>query len=124
MERIRDRAFDGFVVLREWAISKSRERREDSSHAFGINDEWSHVIGRLRIDFEIGNVVATPSLLRFVPPNLPSFTGPGFTVWIARSAVVHHAPVCRPRPGPVRINTETGRIVRIPPLHQCAGFGP
>ena len=58
-------------MFRKWPIGKGRERREDATDTFGIHDERPHVIRRVRIGFEVGHVVADPSLLRLVPPNLP-----------------------------------------------------
>src|ERR1043166_7516239 len=124
MQRIRDRALHRFVVFRKWSISKRREWTKDTTDTLGIHDEWSHVIRRLRIDFEIGNVVADPSLLRVVPPDLPALVAPRLACRIAGSAVVHDAPVSGPRETPVRINAETRRIVRAASLHLRTGFGP
>src|SRR6185369_5092994 len=104
-------------MLREWSIGKSREWRKDTTDAFGIHDKWPHVIRRFRIDFEIRNVVAEPFPLRLVPPDLPAFVIVRFARRIARRAVVHDAPVRRPRPRPVRVNAETGWIVSTASLH-------
>ena len=47
-----------------------------------------------------------------------------FASQIARGAVVQHAPIHRPRPSPVRINTQARRIVRAASLHHRSGLGP
>src|SRR5262249_41512744 len=86
--------------------------------------ERAHVIRRLRIDFEIRHVVADPLLLRLVPPDLAPLTVPGFSVEIARRAVVHDATIGGPRVAPVRINGNTRWIVRASSLHLCSGFSP
>src|SRR6185369_3314194 len=124
MQRICDGTFHRFVVFREWSIGKSREWRKDATDTFGIHDERSHVIRRLRIRLEVRNVVANPLLLRFVPPNLPALHVPWFTRRIAGSAVVHDAAIGRPREAPIRINAETRWIVRTSSLHLSSGFSP
>ena len=45
---------------------------------------------------EIGNVIADPFLLRFVPPDLFAVRVPRLAIEITRRAVVQHAPVRRP----------------------------
>ena len=44
MQRVRNRALEGFVVLWERAIRKGPERSKDAAHAFGIHDERTHVV--------------------------------------------------------------------------------
>ena len=46
------------------------KRHEDAADAFRIHDERAHVILRGRVGLEVGHIVADPSLLRFVPPDL------------------------------------------------------
>ncbi len=72
MQRIRDRAFDRLVEFGERPIGHGAERNEEPADAFGIHDEWTHVIFGRRIGFEIGNVVAHPLCFAFVPPDLPA----------------------------------------------------
>ena len=60
MQRIADRAFDRLVVLRERPVGESRERPEDAPDAFGIHDERAHVVLGMRVDLEVGHVVADP----------------------------------------------------------------
>ena len=124
VQRIGDRAFDRLVVFGKRPVRERGERREDAAHALRIHDERPHVIRRVRIGFEVGNVIADPLLLRLVPPDLSAVGIPGLAGRIARGAVVHHAAIRRPRPRPVRINAEAGRIVRAAALHLRAGFGP
>src|SRR5829696_5041242 len=111
-------------MLREWTVGKCGEGSEDPPNPFGIHDERSHVVGWLGIDFEIRHIIADPLLLRFAPPNLPAFLVPWFAGGITRCAVVHHSTICGPRPGPVLIDTKTGRIIRSAPLHHWASLGP
>src|SRR6266436_356772 len=43
MQRVLHRTFKRLVVLWEGSIGKSAQRPEDSSHPFGVHDEWPHV---------------------------------------------------------------------------------
>src|SRR5262249_38646264 len=63
-------ALDGLVVFREWAVGKSSKGRENAADAFGIHDEWAHVVFGFGVHLEVGDVVAKPFLLCFVPPHL------------------------------------------------------
>ena len=123
MQRIRNRAFDRFVVLRERTVLKRRERAKEATDAFRIHDEWTHVILRRRIHFEIGNVVAHPPS-GLVPPDLTPFGVPRFAGRIARRAVVHDAPIGRPRPRPIRIDAEARWILGAATLGHRTGLGP
>ena len=42
-------------------FGERRQRREDAPDAFGVHDERPHVILRVRVDFEIGHIVADPA---------------------------------------------------------------
>src|SRR5262249_19223989 len=63
MQWIRDRAFDRFVMLWERSVGKGGQWAENATDSFRIHNEWSHMILRLRVDFEIGHIVADPLLL-------------------------------------------------------------
>ena len=124
MQWIRDRTLDRFVMLRERSIGKRGQGCEDAADAFGVHDEGAHVIRRLRIGFEIGDIVTDPFLLGFVPPDLPAFHIPRLARWIAGGAVVHHTAIGRPGPRPVLIDSQARRIVRATSLHLRPGFSP
>ena len=53
-----------------------------------------------------GTSLPTQRLLRFVPPDLAAIGVPGLAVHVAGRAVVHHAAIHRPGPGPVGINAQ------------------
>src|SRR5262249_33228627 len=112
------------VVLGEWSFRERCERREDAPYAFGVHDERPHVIRRFRIGFEVWHVVANPSLLRLVPPNLLARCIPRFARRIARRAVIHHATIRRPRPRPVWIDAEPRWVLSSSSLHLRPGFRP
>src|SRR5260370_38194007 len=116
MKRILDRAFNRFVVLGKRTISYSRQRNKEQSHAFRVHDERPHVVLRIGISLEIGHVVAHPLSRGLIPPNLFAGGIPWLAAHIARSAVVHHASIHWPRPGPVGVDTQTRRIVRTAAL--------
>src|SRR6267142_1882351 len=96
MQWILDRTLDWFVVLWEWTIRESRQRTKYATHTLRIHDEGTHVVFRIGIHFEIGDIISNPSLLCFIPPDLPAARIPWLAVQIAGCAVVKHAPVCRP----------------------------
>src|SRR5258708_38101014 len=100
MKRVRDGAFGGLVVLGEGAIVEAAERDEDTSYTFGVHDERAQVIFGWRVGFEIGDVVADPGLLCFVPPDLAAGRNPGLAIQIARGAGVKYASLRRARPYP------------------------
>src|SRR5882762_4100496 len=106
------------------SVLHSSQRHEQTSDAFGVHDERAHVIFGSGIHFEIGNVVAHPALLSFVPPNLATRRIPGLAVDVARGAVVENAAIRRPRPSPIGINAEAGRVFSSTALNHGAGFGP
>src|SRR5579863_2626088 len=106
MQRILDRAFEGFVMLRERPIADRANGNKQTAHSFRVHDERTQMILGMRISFEVWNVVAHPLLSTLVPPDLPSRGIPGLAFEIARSPVVHHAAVGRPRPPPVRVNPQ------------------
>src|SRR6185503_8922499 len=70
MKRIGDWAFEGLVVFGKRSLSESAERREQAADALGVHYERSHVVLRVRVRFEIGNVIAHPPARGFVPPDL------------------------------------------------------
>src|SRR5712692_842127 len=70
MKRIRDRAFKRLVVLGERPFCERAKRSKQAAYAFGIHDEWPHVILRVRVRFEVGYIVADPTPCCFAPPNL------------------------------------------------------
>ena len=70
MQRIRNRALDGLVVLGEGPVGHRAQRNEDAADAFRIHDERAHVVLRLGVGLEVGNVIAHPLLGGFVPPDL------------------------------------------------------
>src|ERR1700756_1515078 len=106
MQRIRDWALKGFVMLREWAVAHGAERHEKAPHPFWVHDEGSHVVLGCGIHLEIGNVIAHPGLLCLVPPDLAARGIPGLAIEIAGGAIVHDAAIRRPGPGPVGIYTK------------------
>ena len=110
VQRIVDGALDGLVVLREGTVGHRAERHEDAPHALRIHDERAHVLFWLGVGLEVGNVIAHPLLRGFVPPDLLACRIPRLAREIARGAVVQHAPICRPRPCPVRIDSQARRI--------------
>ena len=130
MQRIVNRTFDRLVKFGERAVGEGCERPEDSADAFGIHDEWAHVIFRLGVGLEIGNVVASPFLRGFVPPHLFSCGIERFAVEVAGRAIVKDAAIRRPGQTPVRMHTQTRRIRRIAArgliarFGKCAGINP
>ena len=90
----------------------------------GVHNERAHVILGRRIGLEVGNVVADPALLRFVPPDLARGRIPRFARDIAGSAIVENTAVHGPRPSPVRMDSKPRRIRVVAALRQRAGFGP
>src|SRR5260221_5786554 len=124
MKWICDRTLYRFVVLWEWSIGECRQRAKDAANAFGIHDEGPHVVLRIGVGLEIGDVIANPFLLPFIPPNLSAARIPGLTLDVAGCAVVKYAPVGRPRPGPVGKNTQTRRIFRSASCELRSGFSP
>src|SRR6266536_5687160 len=107
MQWICDRTLHRFVVFRKWSIREGRKRSEDSADALLVHDERTHVIARFRIDFEVGNIITDPFLLRIAPPNLSAFSIPGLARWITGGAVVHDATIGGPGPGPILIDAKT-----------------
>ncbi len=71
-----------------------------------------------------GTSLPTQRFVRFVPPDLRAIGIPRLAGEIARRAVVQHAAIHRPGPGPVGINAQARRIVGAAALHQRARFGP
>src|SRR5512141_1708962 len=124
MQRILYWAFDLFVMLWEGSISHHTERHKDSRHSFRIHNERPHVILWSRIYFEVRNIDSYPFLSCFVPPDLLTLGIPRLAVDVTRSAVVQHAAICRPRPPPVRIDTQSRRIIRSATLHHRACLSP
>ena len=124
MQQVRHRALDRLVVLGERPIGHHAERNEQTAHTLRIHDEGPHVVFGRGIGFEIRYVVPDPLLRRFAPPHLRAIAVPRLTVQIARRAVVKHATVRWPRPRPVRIDAQPGRVVRATTLHHGSGLGP
>src|SRR5258708_6431870 len=124
MQWICDRTLDRFVVLREWSIGESCQRTKYATDAFRIHDEGPHVILRIRVGLEIGDVISDPCLLRFIPPDLPPARIPGLACHVAGCTVVKHAPVRRPRPGPVGIDSQPRGIFRSASCELRSGFSP
>src|SRR6267143_1869269 len=106
MKWICDRTLDWFVVLREWSVGECRQRAKDATDALRIHDKRPHVVPGIGVHLEIGNIISNPFLLRFIPPDLPAARIPGLAIHVAGCAVVKHAPVCRPTPSPVGINSQ------------------
>src|SRR5438445_5414634 len=106
MQRILDGALDGLVKLWERPVGKSLEWTEQSADSLGIHDERTHMILRMGVRLEVRYVNSHPLLSPFVPPDLFAVCIPGLALQIARSAVVHNPSICRPRKGPVRINSQ------------------
>ena len=124
VQRILDGTLNRFVKLREGTVGHGAERHEEAPHPLGIHDERAHVFFRLRVGLEVRNVVAHPLLRGLVPPDLAAGWVPRLACEIAGRPVVHHPPICRPRPAPILINTQTGRIIRAAPLHHRPRLGP
>src|SRR5262249_8044259 len=122
MKRVLYRAFERLIMFREWAFGKRTKRCKQPRDSFRIHDEWTHVILRLGVRFEVGNVVPHPSPCGFAPPNLTARRVPGFTRWITGSAVVHNATIRWPRPSPILIDSEARRIFCAPSLHLRTGL--
>src|SRR6202041_3328198 len=123
MQRILHRTLDRLVVLGERPVGKGGQRTENSADAFGIHNEWTHVILGIRIHLEVRNIVPNPKLRCFVPPNLLARRIPRLASWIARSAVIQDASIRRPRPRPVRIDALPSGIFRAAARHVVA-IGP
>src|SRR5581483_829417 len=117
VKRIGDRAFDGLVVLGERSVGEDTDGNEQAAYTLGIHDEGAHVILGFGIGFEVGHIHASPLLVVIVPPDLPAGGIPGFAVQVAGGAVVHDTAVGRPRPSPVRIDSEPRGILGAPALH-------
>src|SRR4029077_9242415 len=98
--------------------------REEAPDAVRVHDERSQVLVGTGVRLEVGDVVAGPLPGGLVPPHLPPVGIPGLAGRIARGAVVEHAAVGRPRPGPAGIDAEAGRGLRPPARELRAGFGP
>ena len=113
VQRIVAGTFNGFVEFWERAIGERAERGKNPADSLGVHDEGSHVILRIRIGLEIGNIVAGPFLGGFAPPDLAARSIPGLAVEVAGRAVVKHAAVCRPGPRPILMNAETGRVASV-----------
>ncbi len=124
-KQIRDRAFDRLVEFGERSVGHAAERHEQTSNAFGVHDERAHVIFGWGVGLEVGNVVADPALLGFVPPNLTARRIPGLAVDDRRRRG------CRGRgdspattiPSWDKCRGRTGSSVSAA-LHHGAGFGP
>src|SRR6202034_4855941 len=95
-----------------------------SSDALRIHNEGSHVIFGMGVGLEVRHVIASPLSRRFVPPDLLAINIPGLPRDVARSSIVKHAPVGRPRPRPVWENSHTRRVLRASPLDLRSGLGP
>ena len=104
MQHILHRTFDGFVMFGEGSIGERGQRRKDPSNAFWIHDERAHVVLGIRVRFEIRHVVSLPKLCRLVPPNLLARRIVRLSRGIARSPVVQHPAIRRPRPRPVLVD--------------------
>ena len=82
------------------------------------------MVFRMGVGFEVGDIVADPPMGVFVPPDLPTLRIPRLTRRVTGGAVVQNAAIGRPRPCPVRIDTQAGGIFGAAPRELRSGFGP
>src|SRR6202041_2803668 len=111
-------------MFRKRPFSKYTDRSEQSPDAFRVHDEWTHVVLRMGIRFEVGNVIANPFSRRFVPPDLLAIRIPRLSIRTTGGPVVKHAPVRGPRPRPVGIYPHAGGILRASSLDLRVRLSP
>ena len=123
MERVLHRRLDRLVVLRERSIDHAVA--EQAADAFAVHDERQPGLRIVRVHRRrVVRDVADP--LAAVPGDARSRRIPRLAVEVGRRTVVHHTPIERPAPRPVRIEAHARRIVRLrvadagAALHQVA----
>ena len=95
---------------------------EETGDSFGIHNEGSHSVVRIRVHLEVRNVRADPGAA--VPSNLFALRVPRLAVGSTGSPVVLDASVGGPRPCPVERLAIPEGIGVVPAGHQVPGLGP
>src|SRR5690606_38930172 len=118
---VAERRLERLVVLGERPVGEGRPS-EEPRNAFLVHDERPHAGCRVLVDRIVRRVGADPA--RAVPLDELALWIPRASARIARRAVVEHAAVRWPRPGPVQRLTDAGRIRVVAARHLVAGLGP
>nr|GEU28379.1 hypothetical protein [Tanacetum cinerariifolium] len=115
------RRLERLVVLGERTLGQ-RIAREETRHAFGQHDERTHAVFRRFVAFVVGHIRARPG--GAVPRDQLAGRIERLAVDVARGAVVQHAAVGRPGPGPVQRIADAGRVAVVAAAHLVALRGP
>jgi hypothetical protein len=106
------RRVERLVVLRERALGHAG-LGEEAGDAFRVHDERAHAAGGIFVGLEVRHVHAAPVLA--VPGQQRAARIERLAGHVARRAVVHHAAVGRPRPGPAQRVADAGGVAVVTP---------
>ena len=114
MQRVSaERRFHRLVVFREWPFCQLVERKQ-ATQPFRLHDKRPGIAAR-RGGVVVRDIIPCP--LRAVPLDQHAFWIPRLAVHVGGGAVIQHAAVQRPRPGPAQRIAQPGRVGVIAVRH-------